>query len=131
MEIKGFEIKETKYDLSLVKHYEGVFTQGNGYMHVRGSYEENLQGAVQNDTTLRRPDNVTIEKKKPTVSKWGTFIPGVVGKHPFLQAEMINLPYFFAMQITCEDKESGHKERLGDLGNVIETYERTLDMKTG
>ena len=131
MEIKGFEIKETKYDLSLVKHYEGVFTQGNGYMHVRGSYEENLQGAVQNDTTRRRPDNVTIEKKKPTVSKWGTFIPGVVGKHPFLQAEMINLPYFFAMQITCEDLESGHKERLGDLGNVIESYERTLDMKTG
>ncbi|MCR4778512.1 MAG: glycoside hydrolase family 65 protein, partial [Lachnospiraceae bacterium] len=131
IDINGYVIKESKRDLSLNKYYEGVFTQGNGYMHVRGSYEELLGGSVQDSSELRRPDNVTIEKKKPTVSKWGTFIPGVVGKHPFLQAEMINLPYFFAMQITGKDKESGHKERLGDLGNVIADYERTLDMKTG
>ena len=33
---------EQSCDSELGRHYEGLFTQGNGYIHVRGSYEEGL-----------------------------------------------------------------------------------------
>ena len=40
LQINGFEIVEDKFDQDKNKYYEGIFTQGNGYFHVRGSLEE-------------------------------------------------------------------------------------------
>ena len=41
---------------------EGLFTLGNGYLHVRGSLEEHLRDAPQNSEYMRMPTNVTAEK---------------------------------------------------------------------
>lgn len=58
-----------KSEERLTKHYEGVFTQGSGYLHIRGSYEEGLKAADQNESYMRLPANVTIEKPRHPRSK--------------------------------------------------------------
>ena len=40
LRINGFEIVEDGFDQDKNKYYEGIFTQGNGYFHVRGSFED-------------------------------------------------------------------------------------------
>ena len=47
LRINGFEIVEDGFDQDKNKYYEGIFTQGNGYFHVRGSFEEGLADAPQ------------------------------------------------------------------------------------
>ena len=47
LRINGFEIAEDGFDQDKNKYYEGIFTQGNGYFHVRGSFEEGLADAPQ------------------------------------------------------------------------------------
>lgn len=85
--------KEFSDDYS--KHFEGLLTQGNGYMDVRGSFGEGMSSVCQAEEYDRRPANVTLEKHKKQATKWGTYVPGVVGKHPNLATEIINLPFFF------------------------------------
>ena len=46
LRINGFEIVEDGFDQDKNKYYEGIFTQGNGYFHVRGSFEEGLADAA-------------------------------------------------------------------------------------
>lgn len=118
-------IKEDRFSGETTKHYEGLFTQGNGYMHVRGSFEEGLEGAAQDEEYLRMPANVTLEKPRHPESKWGTFIPGVVGKHPLLKEEIINLPYFLSMNLVIAGEKLDMK-----LSNVKE-YRRWLDLRNG
>ena len=57
------------------KYYEGLLTQGNGYMHVRASFEEGLKSVKQDEEYDRKPANVTLEKHKKQASKLGTYIP--------------------------------------------------------
>lgn len=118
-------IKEDSFSNETSKHYEGLFTQGNGYMHVRGSFEEGLEGAVQDEEYLRMPANVTLEKPRHPESKWGTFIPGIVGKHPLLKEEIINLPYFLSMDLFV----SG--EKLDMKLSTVKEYKRWLDLRNG
>ncbi|CBK73175.1 Trehalose and maltose hydrolases (possible phosphorylases) [Butyrivibrio fibrisolvens 16/4] len=87
-------LTEETYDPEKSKHYEGLFTQGNGYMDVRGSYDEGVSCVNQAREYERKPANVTLEKHLKEQSNWGTYIPGIVGKHPHLMTEIINLPYF-------------------------------------
>ncbi len=70
----------------------GVFTQGSGYLHIRGSFEEGLKAADQNEEYMRLPANVTIEKPRHPRSKCGTYVPGITGSHPLLREELVNLP---------------------------------------
>ncbi|HEX2926756.1 MAG TPA: glycoside hydrolase family 65 protein, partial [Ruminiclostridium sp.] len=128
-EISGFDnswfILEDKYGSDTSKHFEGLFTQGNGYMHVRGSYEEGLRGAPQDEDYLRMPANVTLEKPRHPESKWGTYIPGIVGMHPLLKEEIVNLPYFLCMNLTVSDE-------VLDMKNcTIREYKRWLDLRNG
>ena len=53
---------ESAYSPSSGRAQEGLFTQGSGYLHVRGSLEEHFTDAPQNTTYLRMPGNVTAEK---------------------------------------------------------------------
>ena len=108
-------ITEEKFSIDTNKHFEGLFTQGNGYMHVRGTFEEGLPGTAQDEEYMRLPVNVTLEKQRHPISRWGTFIPGIVGKHPLLKEEIINLPYFWewilllqAKSSTCSHARSGN-----------------------
>ena len=49
LRINGFEIVEDGFDQDKNKYYEGIFTQGDGYFHVRGSFEEGLADAPQSE----------------------------------------------------------------------------------
>ena len=120
-----FCIKEDISKKSYSKHFEGAMTQGSGYMHIRGSYEEGLVSAPQNEEYMRMPANVTIEKPRHPRSKFGTYIPGVVGKHPLLNEEIVNLPYPFYIELW--DGE----ERFDMDSSSVESYSRWLDMRDG
>lgn len=123
METKG--ITEQGFQLQMQKYYEGLFTQGSGYMSVRGSLEEGLSSARQDEEYLRLPANVTLEKGRDTLSKWGTYIPGIVGMHPALREEMINLPYFWDFRFWFDG------EKLDMEQCHIDSYIRKLDFRTG
>lgn len=118
-------LEETYIDPMATKHYEGAFAQGSGYVHIRGSYEEGLAAALQDESYMRLPANVTIEKPRHPRSKWGTYVPGITGFHPLLREELVNLPnplWFCPM-------ESG--ERLDMDESRIEGYYRALNMRNG
>jgi kojibiose phosphorylase len=104
--------------------YEGLFTQGSGYLHVRGSLEEHLSDAPQNTRYLRVPANVTAEKFAARGAKWGTYVPGIFGQHPLLNREMVNLPWFLALAPSIDG------ERLDMLRSAVSEYRRVLDLRT-
>lgn len=118
-------IEENIFSLETNKHFEGLFTQGNGYMNVRGSFEEGIQGTLQDEEYMRMPANVTLEQPRHLITKWGTFIPGIVGKHPLLKEEIINLPYFLWMDLCFGN------EKLDMEASTIKDYKRWLDLKDG
>lgn len=118
-------LKENGYQASLHKYYEGLFTQGNGYMHMRGSFEEGCSDAPQDEEYLRFPDNVTLEKPRHPKSKQGTYIPGIVARHPLLKEEIVNLPYVLGLEF-----RSGG-ERLDMDCCRISGYSRWLDLRDG
>ena len=121
----GWVVTEQPFRLEHLKAYEGLFTLGSGYMHVRGSLEEHISDAPQNVTYTRLPANVTSEKFQQTRCKWGTYVPGVFGRHPLLNNEMINLPYFLGIVPIADG------ERLDLEACQIEDYRRTLHLRTG
>lgn len=89
---ESFKIIEDQLNSNTTKAYEGMFAQGSGYLHIRGTYEEGIQSAPQGEEYMRLPANVTIEKPRHPRSKCGTYIPGVTGNHPLLKEEVVNLP---------------------------------------
>lgn len=123
--INGFEIVEDKFEQDKNKYYEGIFAQGNGYFHVRGSFEEGLLDELQNEVYTRTMKSVTTEMQRNPLSKQGTFLPLIMGKHPFLEEVIINLPYFMRIEIMAGD------EKLDMIRSHIKDYRRVLDMKTG
>ena len=125
LQMNGFEIVEDKFEQDKNKYYEGIFAQGNGYFHVRGSFEEGLLDAPQNEVYTRTMKSVTTEMQRNPLSKQGTFLPLIMGKHPFLEEVIINLPYFMRIEIMAGD------EKLDMIRSHIKDYRRVLDMKTG
>lgn len=118
-------LRETSFDPDRNLAYEGLFTQGSGYLHVRGSLEEHLPDSPQNATYLRMPGNVTVEAFARQKTRWGAFIPGVFGNHPFFKKEMVNLPFFLDLRVSAD------KEALDMEKSSISGYLRELHLKTG
>lgn len=120
-----WEITEDKFEVKTALAYEGLFTIGSGYLHTRGFLEEHLDAEPQNITDPRKPIN-NASALKPSVkrSKWGTFVPGVFGQHPFLNEELINLPNFLEI-VPSVDGEKLDVEKC-----AISAYQRTLNMQT-
>ncbi|MHC0037088.1 glycoside hydrolase family 65 protein [Pseudoneobacillus sp. C159] len=118
-------IQEEAFNVYQTKHYEGVFTTGNGYLSIRGSHEEGLKEENQAEEYLRLPTNVTLEKSSHMLSKWGTFIPGIVGIHPLLKEVMVNLPWMLEWRIWLND------EPLHLDASNIRNYSRSLSMNDG
>jgi kojibiose phosphorylase len=96
--------------------YEGLFTLGSGYLHVRGSLEEHVREAPQNVEYDRVAANVTSERFPQFKARWGTYVPGVFGPHPTLNNQMINLPWFLELVPTIDgerlDPELGRFEAM-------------------
>lgn len=122
---KLFCISENNLSEEKTKHFEGVMTQGSGYMHIRASLEEGIYAAPQNEEYMRMPANVTIEKPRHPRSKFGTYIPGVTGNHPLLNNEGVNLPYPFLVKVSIDG------EWLDIDESNIEEHTRCLDMRDG
>lgn len=112
------------YDKQTMKQQEGAYTIGNGYMHVRGSLDFDLSFAPQNETYWRMPANVTIEKARHPYSKWGTYIPGIVGQHPLLNEEMVNLPYLCGINLMID------QEKFQFDMDTIRDFSQSLHMDT-
>ena len=119
----GWMIVEEAFDIATAKAFEGLFTLGSGYMHVRGSLEEHLSDAPQNRRYMRRPADVTSETFPDRKAKWGTYVPGIYGPHPSLNTELINLPWFLGLAPEVEG------ERLDMQRSHTESYRRSLDLR--
>ncbi len=116
-------IVEAPFRPALARAYEGLFTLGSGYLHVRGSLEEHLSDCPQNLQYTRLPANVTSERFPETKVKWGTYVPGVFGRHPLLNLEMINLPHFIGIVPFVDD------ERLDVERGEVSDYSRRLRLR--
>ncbi len=117
-----FLIENNIYDKKLVKPYEALMSIGNGYLTIRSSFEFDVEFNKQDDLYMRFPDNVTLEKPRNVYGKWGTFISGVVGQHPLLNEEMVNLPYFLGFNIYDKDKKV-------DILNNVKSFSQKLNIK--
>ncbi|MFA6291407.1 MAG: hypothetical protein WC637_06465, partial [Victivallales bacterium] len=115
---------ETVFDPASALAREGLYTQGSGYLHVRGSLEDHISDSPQNRRYLRMPVNVTAEKFTGGYAKWGTYVPGIFGNHPLLNREMVNLPWFIGMAPTING------ERLDMIKSRHRSYRRELDVDT-
>lgn len=115
---------ETVFEPASALAREGLYTQGSGYLHVRGSLEEHVSDSPQNHRYLRMPGNVTAEKFTGGYAKWGTYVPGIFGNHPLLNREMVNLPWFIGMAPIING------ERLDMSKSRLNSYKRELDIDT-
>ena len=120
-----WSIVEDRFDPAHAKAYEGLFTLGSGYLHVRGSLEEHLAGQPQNVEYDRRPTNVTAEKFREVLAQWGTYIPGVFAKHPTLNNQMVNLPWSLGLTPIVDG------ERLDAVKSDIREWRRELSLRDG
>lgn len=122
--METWKIVNSRFDITHLRAWEGLTTLGSGYLHIRGSLEEHLPNAPQDETYMRTPGNVTSEQFPESPAKWGTFVPGVFGLHPMLNREMVNLPWFIGLAPVV----SG--ERLDMVNCSISAYRLELDFRT-
>jgi kojibiose phosphorylase len=120
-----FHVEQSQWTAATNKAWEGLFAQGNGYLHVRGCFEEGLVDAPQNERYVRSMTSVTTEIPRNPLSKFGTFIPGIVGDNPGLGEVMVNLPYFMDLAVVADS------ERFDMAHSTIEEFRRELDLRTG
>ncbi|MCL4220097.1 MAG: hypothetical protein KJZ65_01880 [Phycisphaerales bacterium] len=122
-------LEQSGFDPATAKAFEGLFTQGWSWVHVRGSYEQGVPGEEQDAAYERRAANVTSEKFRERVSKWGCYVPGVFGPHPTLNAEMVNLPWPLEFRVVVDgvELEPGGRSEAGSADHDL----RRLDLRTG
>lgn len=120
----GWTIGERAFNVVQNRKFEGLFTQGSGYLHLRGCLEEHLTDAPQNRTFDRAATNVTAERFMAVKAKWGTFVPGIYGHHPHLNNELVNLPHFAGFYVAVNG------ERFDLEHSRYERYSRALDLKS-
>ena len=118
-------IAEDSFDVSCSRIRETLFTTGNGYISIRGCLEEGLSDDPQNLSYERRIDNISLEGVQPGKSKWGTYIPGFMARHPTLGRQMLNLPWFSDISVVERD------EKLDMERSHVRKYTRWLDLRTG
>ena len=104
--------------------WEGLFTQGSGYLHIRGSLEESLEDSPQNIEYTRDAMNVSVEKFVDQSTKWGTYIPGVYSPHPVFIYQITNMPFCLGIDLYIDG------EKLDPVSSGIQDFRRELDLKT-
>ncbi len=120
-----WSIVESRFEVGLNRHYEGLMAIGSGPLQQRASLEEGLSGDPQDLEYLRIMGNVTVEQFPPFKSRVGTYLPGVSGPHPTVRDELINLPAIHGLILFSAG------QRLDMEQSRIEGYERRLDLRTG
>ena len=95
-------LSEDSFDPKKGHHKETIFTIGNGYLSTRGAFEEGYPGDHR-----------------------ATFIHGVFDKAPIVFTELANAPDWLPVTIYLND------ERFSMDTGTIESFQRTLDLRTG
>src|SRR5215211_7453110 len=95
-------ISEESFDPHKQHHKETIFTTGNGYLCTRGAFEEGYPG-----------------------DRRATFVHGVFDEAPIVFTELANAPDYLPIIISLNE------ERFSLDNGTIETYHRTLDLRTG
>ncbi len=93
---------EPQFDPDQLHHTETVFTIGNGYLGIRGSFEEGYSRALP-----------------------ATLVHGVYNDVPVVYTELANCPDWLPLAVIVD----GERFRL-DSGEVL-SYERQLDLRRG
>lgn len=120
----GWTLVQRGFDRTSFQAWETLCTLGSGGLHVRGSLEEPLSDCPQHVEYVRLPANVTSEAFRETVTKWGTYVPGVFGPHPLLNNEMINLPWMLELTPVVDG------ERLDLAHCEVHDFRRELHLDT-
>ncbi len=95
-------ISEDSFDPRRQHHQETIFTIGNGYLSTRGAYEEGY------------PDEHRA-----------TFIHGVFDAVPISVTELANVPDWLPLTVHLNG------ERFSLTSGAVESFQRTLDLRTG
>jgi kojibiose phosphorylase len=95
-------VSEDSFDPNKQHHRETVFTIGNGYLSTRGAFEEGYPGDHR-----------------------ATFIHGVFDEAPIVFTELANAPDHLPITIYL------NSERFSLDSGTIESFQRTLDLRTG
>ncbi|GMQ57572.1 glycoside hydrolase family 65 protein [Vallitalea sediminicola] len=122
---KNFKIFRNDFDAKYNKHFEGAFCQGNGYLFLRATFEEGIDGEEQGEIYTREFKSVTTEKQRCAISKWGTYIPIIMGNNPQLNEVIINLPYFMDFNLFADG------EKLSMNRCNISDFNMELNLKNG
>ena len=118
-------VRQASFEVGNNRSYESLFATGNGCFSVRGCPEEGFEDDAQNVSFRRQVANISLEAVRPGKSKWGTYIPSFMARHPELGEEMVNLPYFAGLVLHADG------ERLDVERCEIAGHERWLDLRTG
>ena len=120
----NWNLVENSFSIDNVMKYESLMAQGNGFMHIRGSHEDQLGNYDASREYWRMPTNVTAEEFAESECKFGFYIPGIYGVHPILGQELVNLPHFLRISFNVEGEE------LSLTQSNISNYSRILDIKS-
>ncbi len=111
-----WQVVETEWKPEYNHRSESIFSLGNGYMGLRGSFEEGLPGQIP--------------------STPGTYINGIYETEPIVYGEyMANQPTEYQSMINVTDwkglKILLDSEEFSMFNGTIENYSRTLDLREG
>ena len=116
-------ISEEKLDLATNLHKESVFTLSNGYIGIRGTFEEGLEA----ENTLPGTYAAGLFDREK-VDPWMAGMFGMMkGKNiiPEYTYKILNCPDVLATEIMIEG------QRLNMLSNNVQKYKRVLNLKEG
>lgn len=102
MTASDWVVTEDTFEPARLSHFETVFTQGNGFLGTRGSFEEYYSG-----------------------QEAATFVHGVFDDLPVTFTELANLPDWTELEIWLDG------ERFNMLEGQLLHYHRQLDLRTG
>ncbi len=115
---------EDSFDIATNRHFESVLAMGTGYMTTRGSIDEGFADDDQGMEYNRFAGVVTLEEIPSAKSKWGTYMPAIGARHPFLLIGIANLPHYLRLVVSADG------EKLDLERSEISSYCRWLDLKT-
>ena len=95
-------LSQDSFDPKKQHHQETIFTIGNGYLSTRGAFEEGYPA-----------------------DRRATFIHGIFDKAPIVFTELANAPDWLPINIYLNG------ERFSLDSGTVETFNRTLDLRTG
>ena len=112
-------VRQASFRVEDNRAYESLFATGNGHFSVRGCPEEGFADDPQNASFRRDVSNISLESLRPGKSKWGTYIPSFMSRHPDLGEEMVNLPYFAGLVLRA-DGERLDVEHSGEVQHTVD-----------